>query len=118
MTQDLLPAYTTPDKLAEHLQVPERTLRQLARKLGACSEMGKRMILTARDVETLMEATRPCPSPCTAGRAGASGTTEAPLPDGGYEALRRLRTRQEPKGSRRKGSKGSGHVISMDRERR
>ena len=72
----LLPEYTTPDALAGHLQVPVRTLKELARKIGACSIIGKNMFFTENDVKAIMEATRPCPS--SSESVVTSGTTAAP----------------------------------------
>ncbi|WP_234894214.1 hypothetical protein [Sinorhizobium fredii] len=111
----LLPDYTTPEELAAHLQVSERTLRETARSLGACSVMGKRMILLPSHVDMLMEATRPCPS--SSSSAERSGITEAPFPEGGYEGLLKLRTKQGRNGSPPKGKRGPGKVISMDPRR-
>ena len=73
---ELLPAYTTPDALAEHLGVSERALRQRARALGACRVEGKKMILLAEDVLAIVVDMRPCQSE-SAG-AAPSGTTAAP----------------------------------------
>lgn len=105
----------TPEDLAREWGVPERTLRRMARKIGACSVFGNRMILFADDVAALREATRPCPSRSIV--AEKSGTTAAPLPDGDYEALQALRTRQERNASRPNGKRGSGKVILMARKR-
>jgi hypothetical protein len=112
MSAKLLPSYTTPEELAAHLGVPERTLRQIARALGACSQIGKRMILTEDDVNTIMEATR-CPSKSTG--AAQSGTIEAPLTGGDFAALQKRLTEKSRKGSRRKSSGARGNVISMGR---
>lgn len=40
-----LPAVTTPEDLAAHLGVSERTLREMARALGACRMFGLAMML-------------------------------------------------------------------------
>ncbi|MEJ6846883.1 hypothetical protein [Sinorhizobium fredii] len=112
----LLPEYTTPEELAAHLQVPERTLREKARSLGACSQIGKKMILFKSDVDMLMEAIKQCPS--SSSSAEPNGTTGARSPEGGYEALRKLRTKQERNESRPKEKRGNGKVISMDQGRR
>lgn len=116
MAGAFLPDYTTPEALAEHLGVPSRTLKELARSLRACSIIGKRMFLTESDVRLIMEKTRPCPSNSTG--AAKSGTTAEPLPDGGYEALLRHRTRQERSASRPKKKPARGNVVSMDQARR
>jgi hypothetical protein len=109
----LLPSYTTPEELAEHLGVSERTLRERARILGACRTLGKRMILLEGDVQLLLEDLRPCRSNSTGAQAAKSGTTGAPLPVGDYEALREQRTRNSPSGSPQKSKRGHGGVISM-----
>lgn len=56
-----LPIVYTPDAVAAHLGVSERTLRDMARQLGACRMFGNKMILTEGDVQLIMEAAR-CPS--------------------------------------------------------
>ena len=109
----LLPDYTTPARLAEHLGVSERTLRERARALGACRELGKRMILLEGDVQALLEDMRPCHSKSTA--AEKSGTTAEALPEGSYAALRELRTKGRPSVSRRKSKPENGVVTSMGR---
>src|SRR4051812_3044085 len=86
-----LPDFTTPEILAEHLGWSERRVRELARRLGACRILGNRMVLTKRDVDSILEATRPCPSKSIS--AGKSGTTAARLPDGDYGALVKQRTK-------------------------
>jgi hypothetical protein len=48
----------TAAEVARKLQVNERTLRKLARELGACSEIGKALLFTPADVARIMEATR------------------------------------------------------------
>lgn len=50
-----LPETTTPAALAEHMGVSERFVRSLARKLGACRILGKRMILLDEDVTAIKE---------------------------------------------------------------
>lgn len=109
-----LPAVYTPEDVAAHLGVSERTLREMARQLGACRMFGNRMILTAGDVQLIMEAAR-CPTPSTG--AATRGTTGELSPGGDYAALAALRTKGLPKGSRQKPKAGSGSVISMDRRR-
>jgi hypothetical protein len=109
-----LPNVFTPDTVAAHLGVSERTLRDMARQLGACRMFGNRMILTEGDVQLIMEAAR-CPTPSTG--AAKSGTTGGLSPGGDYAALAALRTKPSPKGSQRKPKAGNGSVISMDRRR-
>ena len=111
-----LPAHITPEELAQHLGVSERTLREQARAIGACRIIGKKMILLESDVDAIMEATRPCLSKSTS--AAKSGNTGAQPPEGDYAALRAQRTKRSPKGSRQKPNGGSGVVISMERGRK
>src|SRR5687767_13352721 len=82
-----------PGDLAAEIGVSERRIRQMARRLGACRIFGKTMILTPDDVKALLEAARPCPLSSIA--EAKSGTIAAPLPEGDFEALRALRTRQQ-----------------------
>ena len=111
----ITPETMTPDELAAQLGVPERRLRAMARRIGACRIFGKTMILTPDDVKALLEAARPCPLSSTA--AVKSGTTAAPLPEGDYAALQALRTRQERNASQPRKKPASGKVISMARHR-
>jgi hypothetical protein len=111
-----LPVHVTPDQLAQHLGVSERTLREQARNLGACRIIGKKMILLESDVDLIMEATRSCRSQYTSG--AKSGTTGAPLPDGDYAALQAQRKKRLPKGSQPMRKPKSGVVISMDQGRK
>lgn len=111
MTAEHRPAPVTPADLALEWGIPERTLRRVARRIGACSVFGNRMILFADDVNALREATRPCPSKSIV--VEKSGTTAAPLPEGDYAALQALRTRQERNASLRSGKRERGKVISM-----
>jgi hypothetical protein len=111
----ILPDYTVPADLAAHLCVSERTVRALARGLGAYRLIGNKMIMLKDDVETILEATRPCHSKSTV--AAKSGTIAAPSPSGDYAALQAQRTKQSPKGSRQKQKPQSGVVTLMDRGR-
>jgi hypothetical protein len=108
----LLPDYTTPEDLASHLGVSERTVRDLARAHNACSTIGKRMILRSSDVEIILEATRPCHSSST--NAAKSGGTAVQLPEGDYESLRAQRTKPQQNALQAKQKRKLGQVISMD----
>lgn len=112
MTSELLPKYITPEEFAEHFRVPVRTVREIARRLGACSQIGNAIILREDDVRRIMEETRPCPSKSSA--VERSGTIEVPLTDGGSEALLKRLTEKSRNGSKRKSRRGRGNVISMD----
>ena len=106
----LRPTFTARE-VAEQLRCSERALRSLARRLGACHVLGKAMWFTEADILAIQEATRPCPSPSSS--AATSGTTAAPLPTGGYEDLRRLRTKSSRSASRPTSRPGTGKVVSM-----
>jgi hypothetical protein len=58
-----LPEVTTPADLAKRCGWSERRVRDLARRLGACRILGRRMVLTKKDVDAILEATRPAPLP-------------------------------------------------------
>lgn len=111
----LLPEHVTPEELAEHLGVAERTVREKARELGTCRLFGKKMILLETDVATLMEALKPCPSNCT--KEAGSGTYKAPLPVGGYGKARERLTGKSRSVSKRTSKTPHGEVISMGQKR-
>lgn len=110
-----LPQFTTPEELAGQAGWSERKLREIARKIGACRIVGNRMVLTQTDVDAILEATRPCPSKSTV--EAKSGTTEARLPSGDYEALQELLTATKRSPSQSNSKRSSGEVISMGRRR-
>ncbi len=110
-----LPDLITPEELAGHTGWSERKVREIARGLGACRIIGNRMLLTQTDVDAILEASRPCPSPSSV--AAKSGTTAAPLPVGGYAALLALRTKDERKKSPQPSTAGHGKVLTMARNR-
>lgn len=113
----LLSDYVTPKDFAEHFGFSEREVRKMAREIGACHVQGKRMILLENDVQMLLEAMKPCPSSFSNDQiAPATGTTEAPLMGGNYEALRERLTKGLRKGSLRRSKAGPGNVVSMGRE--
>lgn len=86
-----------PAELASQWGVSERRLRQIAREIGACSVIGKTMIITEEQAAAILDATKPQP------RAPALYASPAvTLPAGGYDAL--IRLREAAKGRRR--SKG------------
>ncbi len=109
------PELMTPDELAEQAGWSPRHVRKLARELGACRIMGNRMTLTPEDVATILEHSKPCPSPSI--DVARSGTSVARLPGSAYEALLKLRARKSPSELQQSTSKQSGKVLSMDRER-
>jgi hypothetical protein len=108
----ILPDYVLPAEMAAHFSVSERLVRKMVREIGAYAKIGRKVVLFPEHVEQLTEAMK-CPSYST--DAGKFGTTEAPLPEGDYEALRAQRTKNSRKGSRQKSKPKRGEVISMDR---
>ena len=101
--------------LGGHIGVSERELWRLARAHGACRIIGKPMFPLPKDVETIWEVLRPFQSNSTS--AADSSTTEGPLPEGDYAALRKRLTKKPPNASRQKLNTGRGGVVSMDRGR-
>jgi hypothetical protein len=90
---EFLPDFITPAELAKHTGWSERNIRSLARRIGACRIIGRRMVLTKADVDAILEASRP----------KSSTPTPAVQPTGDYEALtklleRRRRQRQPNRG--------------------
>jgi len=92
----ILPEYTTPKELANHLDVPERTLRQKARELDAYSEFGNKMILTKNNVQLIMESSKSCLSKSIS--AVKFGTIQEQSPVGDYEDLRARLKKSQRKG--------------------
>jgi hypothetical protein len=85
--------------LAERgITISERTLRESARKKGACRVIGKTLFLTANDIDILLNDAKPEPKPCHNSKSEAgSGITNSPLTDRDIENLRARLT----KGSRK-----------------
>src|SRR5882724_4437963 len=110
----ILPDVTTPAELADRLGWSERSLRYLARRLGACRVLGNRMVLLPQDVHTIMEATR-CPSNSIS--ATRSGITGAQLPAGDYAELVKRRTKIKRRLKLPNSKSASGNVVPMDHKR-
>lgn len=81
----MLPDIFTPEEVAKHFGWSPRKVRQLARKLGACSILGNRMVMRHEDVATLLEATKPpvAPKPVSSDVAAA------------WKALERAKVREK-----------------------
>ncbi|WP_235451226.1 hypothetical protein [Gemmobacter sp. LW-1] len=107
---DLRPDFTTPEELAPHFRMSVRAFRDLVRNIGACCVFGRTLAIFPEHMPLIKEATQ-CRMKSTSG--GASGTTGAPLPGGGYEALQARLTKQQRSASRRKPKQENGAVISM-----
>jgi hypothetical protein len=113
-----LPEATTPEALARHLGWSEKRLRSLARRIGACRELGNRMVLLPEDVRTILEATKPCPSKSIAVREALSGNTGEHLPEIDSVDLLAHLTRKPRKELRPRLKTSSGSVVSMEKRRR
>jgi len=113
-----LPEATTPRDLAKHLGWSEKRLRSLARRLGACRELGNRMLFLPDDVAAIMEATKPCPSRSIGVREALSGAIGERLPDIDSVDLLAQLTRKPRKELRPRSKTSSGAVVLMEKRRR
>ena len=75
----------TPDEFAKHYGWSPRAVRSLARDIGACRIVGNRMVLTAADVDAILEAAKPKP------RQLRLTLPPDNIIGGGYPALLKLR---------------------------
>jgi len=67
------------------LVISERALREKANRIGAFHRLGRNMIITADQIDQILEYRKPCPSNRSAeaprgGRAGASNISAPPSP--------------------------------------
>lgn len=109
----MLPPKATIAQLAAYLGVSERTARERAQAVGVYCKPGKpKGFVLAEDVPVILEDSK-CRTSST--NAVASGTSQSPLPDGDYAALREQRTRDLQNASRRRPRQRNGDVISMVR---
>ncbi len=111
----ILPAFVTPEDVAAHFGASARTIRETARRLGACVIIGKRMVLLPEHVERLVKEATPCPSDLSAGPA--SGIFPELSPAAAFDAVRARQTKASPSGSKPKRKPTSGHVVSMGTRR-
>lgn len=88
----------TPAEAVRKLQdrginLSERTLREFARRVGACRIIGKAMFLMPSDVDTILEASRPKPAPpsTTTRRARKATAGRIRTPEQDYEDLLAIR---------------------------
>jgi hypothetical protein len=110
-----LPPFVTPEDFAEHFGASARTVRETARRIGACAVIGQRMILLTDHVTRILAEMTPCPSNSPV--APASGTLSELSPDDAFARLLARQTAKPPKGSGRKRKPAPGNVISMGRAR-
>jgi hypothetical protein len=113
-----LPEATTPRDMAKHLGWSEKRLRSLARRLGACRELGNRMLFLPDDVAAIMEATKPCPSRSIGVREALSGAIGERLPDIDSVDLLAQLTRKPRKELRPRSRTNTGSVVLMEKKRR
>jgi len=109
--ENVLPQFYEPSALAKQLDWPERSVRELARRIGACHIFGKRMLLTRSDIELILEETRQCRSQSTSEEA--PGTTVEPLMVGDYADLVKQRAKSPRSASPQKSKQRLGKVVSM-----
>jgi hypothetical protein len=112
---NIYPDYLTPEQLADHLGWSARELRRKARELGACRILGNAMILTPKDVDDILEATRPCPSQSTS--EATSIITAAQSEDDDYAALLASRTKKKHSDTPSTSKQESVTVVSLRRNR-
>jgi len=78
------------------LVISERALREKANRIGAFHRLGRNMIITADQIDQILEYRKPCPSNRSAeaprgGRAGASNISAPPSPTTIDAALEHLK---------------------------
>src|SRR5258707_1120042 len=110
-----LPETTTPEELARHMGWAPKRVRRLAKRLGACRILGNRMALMPEDVQTILEATKPCPSKSIGVREALSGITEGRLPEIDSVALLAHLTKKPRRELRPRLKTSSGNVGEMKR---
>ena len=106
----------TPEDLAK--QMPgwgAKTVRRLAKKLGACRILGNRMVLLPEDVQTILKATQPCPSESSSERpqTDSSGTIVDQLTGVDYEARLAQRTEKQRRKLQPRLKPANTKVISL-----
>ena len=88
-----------PRELADEWGVSERTLRRMARELGACRILGKAMFLTEEDRDAVLAALKPPPlPPFSTGKVFA----DVHPANGSYEDLMKRLRKLPPKGNLRR----------------
>jgi len=101
----------SPEAFAKEMGWAPKRVRRLAKKLGACRILGNRMALMPEDVQTILEATKPCPS-------NSLSVTEIDTTGGlDYEDRLAQRTARSRRALRPRSKTDSTNVISMDRKK-
>lgn len=102
------------------INISERTLRERARKLGACRILGKTMFLMPDDIDTIVDAAKPEPKTCqnsTSEKAATTGTTTSRSTAYDTEDLLRRLTGGSRKTSQPRKMQGSVVPLSTARKR-
>lgn len=113
LDEAITPADAVAKLKARNIDISERTLRERARKLGACRVIGKAMFLMPDDIETILNAAKPEPTTCQTSKSEETSGTTA-LPSMGYDTedlLRRL-TKGSRKTSQRNTKRASVVLLS------
>ncbi|MFK4871613.1 hypothetical protein [Novosphingobium sp. ZW T3_23] len=103
--------------LAERgLDVSERTLREKANRLGACHKLGRAMIITPDQLDTILRDKNECRSSLTSeepngGSKAGLNTSKRQSPTTTAAALEHLRKRARGSGAETK--KRSGSVVTF-----
>src|SRR6266403_1881216 len=111
-----LPETTTPEELARHMGWAPKRVRRLAKRLGACRILGNRMALMSEDVQTILEATKPCPLKSIGVKEALSGNIGERLPEIDSAALLAHLTKKPRRELRPRSKTSSGNVVSMEKK--
>ena len=112
-----LPHAISPEEFAKEMGWGVKRLRRLAKKLGACRVVGNRMVLMPEDIETILKATKPCPSSSIDVKDLLSGTTGGRLPEIDYEEQLKQRIKNSRRVLSPRSKTATTNVISMDRKK-
>ena len=109
--------HVKPGDLARDLGWYEKRLRSLAKRLGACSVLGNRMILLPRHIDLIMKAVEPCPSKSIDVREALSGNIGERLPAIDSVDLLAHLTKKPQRELRPRLKTSSGNVVSIPKRR-
>jgi hypothetical protein len=106
---------------ARGIEISERTLRERANRLGACHRLGRAMIITPAQMDTILEGGETCPSSTTSeakpgGPRAASNTSVNRSPNTSDAAREHLLSRLRENGAGPK--KKTGSVVSFSATKR
>ena len=112
LDEAITPADAVAKLKARNIDISERTLRERARRLGACRVIGKTLFLLPSDIDTILNAAKPEPAPqcptSTSEKAATSGTTVSRWTENDTENLLKRVT-----GGSRKTSRASTKPASV-----